>query len=47
MRPAELLSAALGIAPEVLHRTRIVKTGARLADFAGDDDRKLFFRAVS
>ncbi len=42
IRPAELLSGALGITPEVLHRTRIVKTGVRLADFAGEGDRKIF-----
>ena len=43
IRPAELLSGVLGIAPEALHRIRIVKTGAHLADFAGEGDRKIFF----
>jgi radical SAM family uncharacterized protein/radical SAM-linked protein len=47
VRPAELLSRALGITPDALHRIRIVKTGARLADFAGDDDREVFFPAPS
>jgi len=46
VRPAELLSSALGITPDALHRIRIVKTGARLADFAGDDDREIFFPVV-
>ncbi|MHB8769400.1 MAG: TIGR03960 family B12-binding radical SAM protein [Syntrophales bacterium] len=42
IRPAELLSRALGIAPEELCRIRIVKTGTRLADFAGAEERELF-----
>ncbi len=43
IRPAELLSSALGIASEVLPRIRILKTGVHLADFAGVDDREIFF----
>jgi radical SAM family uncharacterized protein/radical SAM-linked protein len=47
VRPAELLTGALGLSPETLHRTRIVKTGVRLADLAGEADREIFFPAVS
>jgi len=43
IRPAELLSGVFGMTPELLHRIRIVKTAARLADFVGEDDREIFF----
>jgi radical SAM family uncharacterized protein/radical SAM-linked protein len=42
IRPTELLAGALGIAPETLHRIRIVKTGTLLARFAGENDREIF-----
>ena len=41
--PPSFSPALFGISPEALHRIRIVKTGARLADFAGEADREIFF----
>jgi radical SAM-linked protein len=43
IRPAELITGVLGLSEEALHRIRIVKTGTRLADFAGEADRAIFF----
>jgi len=42
VRPSEVLTGVIGLSPEALLRMRIVKTGARLADFAGMADRQIF-----
>ncbi len=42
VRPTEVLTGPLGLSPETLHRIRIVKTGTRLADYAGIADRQMF-----
>ncbi|MBM4388938.1 MAG: DUF2344 domain-containing protein, partial [Deltaproteobacteria bacterium] len=42
VRPAEVLTAVAGIAPEHCHRIGVVKTGTQIADFAGAADRNLF-----
>jgi radical SAM family uncharacterized protein/radical SAM-linked protein len=43
VRPAEILTAVLGLSTETLHKTRIVKTATQLAAFAGMIDREIFF----
>jgi len=47
IRPAELITGVLGLSEGTLHRIRIVKTGTRLADFAGEADREIFFPEAS
>jgi radical SAM family uncharacterized protein/radical SAM-linked protein len=47
VRPSELITGVLGLSEETLHRIRIVKTGTRLADFAGEADREIFFPGAS
>ncbi|MHB8909523.1 MAG: TIGR03960 family B12-binding radical SAM protein [Syntrophales bacterium] len=47
VRPAELITGVLGLSEETLYRIRIVKTETRLADFAGEADRGIFFPEAS
>jgi radical SAM-linked protein len=47
IRPAELITGVLGLSDGILHRIRIVKTGTRLANFAGEADREIFFPEAS
>ncbi|MEW6335291.1 MAG: TIGR03960 family B12-binding radical SAM protein [Thermodesulfobacteriota bacterium] len=42
VRPAEVLTAVAGIAPELCHRIGVLKTGTQIAEFAGVADRNLF-----
>ncbi len=44
VRPAEFLTGVLGLSAETLHKTRIVKTGTDMADYAGPGDRQIFFQ---
>lgn len=47
VRPAEILSAVLGLAAEALHRVRIVKSATHLANIAGQIDREIFLQTPS
>ncbi len=47
IRPAELITGVLGLDQESLLRIGILKTGTRLADFAGEADREIFFPEAS
>lgn len=42
VRPSEVLTGVFGLSPEASHRIRTVKTGTKLADFAGSADRQFF-----
>lgn len=43
IRPAEFLTAALGLSPETVRDVRIVKTGVRIAPLATEAEREIFF----